>query len=69
MIPGPEMKIKDIELEERKIVLAEKISRFLMTLTRNDRREVKKMMKEGLDLKEALISIGWQITQTPKSHA
>lgn len=56
----------EISLEERRKKLNDRIERFLKTLTRVQRREVKKHMKAGMELEDALKAIGWQINKTPK---
>lgn len=65
----PNARVRDLDLEERRSLHNERVGNFLMKLTRNDRRKVKKHMAEGMELKEALVAIGWSIEQQAKKDA
>lgn len=55
----PDMKVTDVDLKQRRIALNARIEAFLQTLTRDQRRKVRKHMASGMELKDALTAIGY----------
>lgn len=61
------MVVRDLELEERKRVLEAKIETFLLKLPRITRVVVKKHMKNGMDLYDALREAGYPVERTERN--